>query len=76
MKISKTNIFYLMAIIMLILIITTGFFSIPIGITICSIIGTIYGYNYKDKSILRWSIAALFFGIVSVIYTLILIWSM
>lgn len=75
-NISRTKIISCMAVIMLILIITTGFFSIPIGISVCSTIGTAYGYKYKDKSILKWSLAALFIGIVSIIYTFMLIKSM
>lgn len=65
-----------MAVIMLILIIITGLFSIPIGVSVCSILGTIYGYKYKDKSFLKWSLVALSIGIVSIIYALILIKSM
>lgn len=65
-----------MAIIMLILFITTGFFSIPIGISVCSIIGIIYSYKYKDRRFLKWSMLALAIGIASVTYTLILIKSM
>lgn len=39
-------------------------------------LGTIYGYKYKDKSFLKWSLVALSIGIASIIYTLILIKSM
>lgn len=48
-NISRTKIISGMAAVMLILIITIGCFSIPIGISVCSIIGTIYGYKCKDK---------------------------
>lgn len=75
-NISRTKIISCMALIMLILIIATGFFSIPIGVSVCSILGTIYGYKYKDKSFLKWSLVALSIGIISIIYTLILIKSM
>lgn len=74
--ISRTKIISCMAVVMLILIITIGFFSIPIGISVCSILGTIYGYKYKDKSFLKWSLVALSIGIASISYTLILIKSM
>lgn len=74
--ISRTKIISCMAVIMLILIIITGLFSIPIGVSVCSILGTIYGYKYKDKSFLKWSLVALSIGIVSIIYALILIKSM
>lgn len=43
--ISRTKIISCMAVIMLILIIITGLFSIPIGVSVCSILGTIYGYK-------------------------------
>ena len=74
--ISRTKIISCMAVIMLILIIITGLFSIPIGVSVCCILGTIYGYKYKDKSFLKWSLVALSIGIVSIIYALILIKSM
>ena len=75
-NISRTKIIGCMAVIMLILIITTGFSSIPIGVSVCSILGTVYGYKYKDKSFLKWSLVALSIGIPSIIYTLMLIKSM
>ena len=75
-KISKTNIFCLMAIIMFILILTTGFFSVPIGINICSILCIIYGYIYKEKSFIKRGTAALVIGIISAVYTIMLIKSM
>jgi predicted membrane protein len=75
-NISRTKIISCMAVIMLMLIITTGSFSIPIGVSVCSILGTAYGYKYKDKGFLKWSLVALFIGIVSIIYTLMLIKSM
>lgn len=75
-NISRTKIISCMAVIMLILIITIGFFSIPIGISVCSILGIIYGYKYKDKSFLKWSLVALSIGIASIIYTHVLIKSM
>lgn len=75
-NISRTKIISCMVVITLILIIATGFFSIPIGISVCSILGTIYGYKYKDKSFLKWSLVTLSIGMASIIYTLILIKSM
>lgn len=75
-NISRTTIISCMAVIMLILIIATGFFSIPIGVSVCSFLGTVYGYKYKDKIFLKWSLVALSIGIAYIIYTLILIKSM
>lgn len=73
---SRVKIIGFMAVIMLILLITTGFFSIPIGVSACSAIGIMYGYKYKDKIFVRWSMATLVIGISSIIYTLMLIKSM
>lgn len=75
-KISRTKIIGVMAAVMLILFMATGFFSIPIGISLCSVIGIIYGYKCNDKSFLRWSMLALVIGVASIIYTVILIKSM
>lgn len=75
-KTSRAKIVGLMTVIMLILIITTGFFSIPIGISTCSIIGIIYGYNRKDKNFFKLSVFAFAIGVLSIIYTLFLIQSM
>ena len=75
-NISRTKIISGMAAVMLILIITIGCFSIPIGISVCSIIGTIYGCKCKDKYFLKWSLIALAIGMASIFYTLILIKSM
>lgn len=65
-----------MAVVMLILLMTTGFFSIPIGVSACSAIGIMYGYKYKDRIFVRWSTVTLVIGISLIIYTLILIKSM
>lgn len=75
-NISRTKIISCMVFVTLILIIATGLFSIPIGISVCSILGTIYGYKYKDKGFLKWSLVTLSIGMASIIYTLILIKSM
>ena len=73
---SRVKIIGFMAVVMLILLMTTGFFSIPIGVSACSAIGIMYGYKYKDRIFVRWSTVTLVIGISSIIYTLILIKSM
>ncbi len=73
---SRIKIIGFMAVVMLILLMTTGFFSIPIGVSACSAIGIMYGYKYKDRIFVRWSTVTLVIGISSIIYTLILIKSM
>lgn len=65
-----------MGAIMLIGFITLGFFIIPIGISICAIIGLIYGIKTKDKSFTKWSIVALVLGIACISYALLTIKSM
>lgn len=64
-----------MAVVMLILLMTTGLFLIPIGVSACSAIGIMYGYK-KDRIFVRWSTVTLVIGISLIIYTLILIKSM
>ena len=73
---SRIKIIGFMAVVMLVLLMTTGFFSIPIGVSACSAIGIMYGYKYKDRIFVRWSTVTLVIGISSIIYTLILIKSM
>lgn len=73
---SRVMIIGFMAVVMLILLMTTGFFSIPIGVSACSAIGIMYGYKYKDRIFVRWSTVTLVIGISLIIYTLILIKSM
>lgn len=53
-----------------------GFFVFPIGITLCAIIGLCYGYFKNDRSLIKWSLAALSIGILLIIYTLFLIHAM
>ncbi len=73
---SRIKIIGFMAVVMLILLMTTGLFSIPIGVSACSAIGIMYGYKYKDRIFVRWSTVTLVIGISLIIYTLILIKSM
>lgn len=73
---SRVKIIGFMVVVMLILLMTTGFFSIPIGVSACSAIGIMYGYKYKDRIFVRWSTVTLVIGISLIIYTLILIKSM
>lgn len=63
-------------IVMIISIILLGFFAIPVGINLCALIGIVFGIKYKDKTFLKWSIAGLLIGILSLIYTLFTIHSM
>lgn len=64
------------AAIMLVLILTICFFAIPVGVTLSSLICVIYGIKSFSRIFLKWSVIFLVIGIVSVIYTIILIVSM
>lgn len=55
---------------------TIGFFAIPIGITVCAIIGLCYGCRKHDKPFIKWSVLALVLGVALIVYTLCLIGSM
>lgn len=72
----RKRISLIICIIMLICIIFLGTFSLPIGITLCSVIGVIYGIKHKDKSFLKCSSVLLVFGTLLIIYTLLNINSM
>lgn len=72
----RTKVLSLVGIIMLVCIMALGFFAIPIGITICSLIGIIYSIKYKDKPFLKYSYIFLTIGMLSVAYTLLNIYSM
>lgn len=60
-------------VIMLICLLTFGFFAFPIGISLCSIVGLVYGIKGKDKAFIKWSSLGLLTGMVLIIYTLIVI---
>ena len=62
------------AAIMLVLILTIVFFAIPVGVTLCSLFAVIYGIKSFSRIFLKWSVIFLVIGIVSVIYTIILMY--
>ena len=63
-------------ILMLICMATLGCFSVPIGFTLCSLIGLIYGMKYRDRAYIKYAIAGLILGLLSWLYTLTIIFSM
>lgn len=65
-----------MGIIMLAGYVTIGFFIVPIGITLCAIIGLFYGFKKKDKLFGRCSFCIPTNRDCSCIYTICLIGSM
>lgn len=77
---DKENIRYkvlsILGIIILGIFIISGFFAIPIGITVCSAIGLVYSIKYKDNVFFKSSIIALIIGIMSIVYTILTIKSM
>lgn len=72
----KNRVWMIMGAVMLICLVTLGFFAFPVGIPLCSIIGLVYGIRNKDRLFTRWSIVALAIGMVCIIYTLLVIRSM
>ena len=73
---ARNKILTIMGIIILIGVTSMGFFVIPIGISICAIVGLCYGCKYKDKLFIRYSSVGLIIGIGLSIYTWCLISSM
>ena len=68
---ARNKVLTIMGIIILIGIISIGFFVFPIGISMCAITGLCYGCKYKDKLFIRWSSVGLVTGIGLSIYTLV-----
>lgn len=60
---ARNKVLTIMGIIILIGIISIGFFVFPIGISMCAITGLCYGCKYKDKLFIRWSSVGLVTGI-------------
>ncbi len=75
-KETKRKVLTAMAVILITGTILIKFFIIPVGITLCAIIGLWYGVKYKDKVFVRWSSVGLIIGTGLIIYTLCLISSM
>ena len=63
----RTKLLTTMGFIMLISFMILGFFAIPTGGLICSIIGLVYGIKKKDKLVTRLSVIALILVIVFII---------
>ncbi len=61
---------------MLICIMALGSFAIPIGLTLCSLTGLVYGIKYKDRVVRIYSAIFLVIGLSGAVYTLLTISSM
>lgn len=72
----KSKILTAMGVIMLLCLVTLGFFAFPVGIPICGAIGLFYGIKSKDKLFIKWCSLALGIGLVLVVYTLLVISNM
>lgn len=72
----REKVLILIGAILLVGILQLGFFAIPIGIPICSVIGLLYGIKHKDRLFVKCSFIALAVGIASIICTLIVVKSM
>lgn len=73
---ARNKVLTIMGIIILMGVISIGFFVFSIGISMCAITGLCYGCKYKDKLFIRWSSVGLVIGIGLSIYTWCLISSM
>ncbi len=72
----RKKVTYTIVVFMLICIITLGFFAVPVGFTLCSLIGLAYGWRFQDKTYLKYSTLGLLIGLASDVYTILLIYSM
>lgn len=62
-----------MGIIMLVCLLTMGFFAFPVGILLCGVIGVVYGLKCKDRKFTLLSLVAWVIGLGWAIYTWLLI---
>lgn len=72
----RSKVLMAMGIIMLVCLLTMGFFAFPVGIPLCGVIGLVYGLKCKDKKFTLLSSAALVIGIGWAVYTWLLIMAM
>lgn len=63
-------------VIMLVCLLTMGFFAFPVGLPVCGIIGLTYGLKCKDRKFTLFSSIALVIGLCWAAYTLLLIMAM
>ena len=76
MKVIPTNrnkVLILSGILILVCFLWIGFFALPVALPVCGLIGLSYGIKHKDKRFANYSAAVLTFGIICVVYTLIVI---
>lgn len=72
----RNKVLTVMGIIMLVCFMTIGLFAFPVSISLCAIIGLVYGLKYKEKGFTLFFSVGLIIGIGWAIYTLLLIRSM
>lgn len=65
---KRTRILSLIGTIMLVSIIFLGFFAVPVGITLSSLVGIIYSIRTKDQKFRKWSTIFLVIGLLCCIY--------
>ena len=63
-------------VLMLVCMVTLGCFALPVGFTLCSLIGLAYGKKYQDKTYLKYSTIGMLLGLASILYTILVIYSM
>lgn len=72
----RTKILIAMGVVILVTFLLFGVFALPVGIPVSAVIGIIGALKSHDRTLLLGSVGLLAIGIVCVIYTLILVYSM
>ena len=74
--VMRIKILIAMGAVILITFLLFGVFALPVGITISAVIGILGALKSHDRSLLLGSVGLLAIGIVCIIYTLVLVYSM
>lgn len=72
----RTKILIAMGAVILITFLLFGVFALPVGIPVSAVIGIIGALKSHDRTLLLGSVGLLAIGIVCIIYTLVLVYSM
>lgn len=74
--VMRTKILIAMGAVILVTFLLFGVFALPVGIPVSGVIGILGALKSHDRSLLLGSVGLLAIGIVCIIYTLILVYSM
>ena len=73
---TKSRVFTVMAVVMLVCLVSLGMFAFPVGLPICGVIGLVFGLKRKDRKFILWSSMMLAIGVLWAVYALVLILEM